>query len=151
MALVALTGEDTIMLFGRVFTGLADGDAVTVDFPNEKVAIKTGKNGNTVYVRNETGNNANVTLRVIRGSADDRFLNARKSEQDRDMASFALAAGQFVKRSGDGNGAVISEIYELEGGAFVSNIAGRDNVEGDTDAAVATYNMRFASAQRTIG
>ena len=151
MAISAVTGQDTLTLFGRVFNDFADGDNTTITFPNELVTMKTGKNKNTIYAINETGSNCDMVLRVMRGSADDRFLQGKFSEMNRDLPSFVLGEGEFVKRSGDGLGLVISDIYALKGGIFKRGIDAKENVEGDTEQAVSVYNLTFAIGTRSIG
>lgn len=151
MATFSVTGNDTLTLFDRTFVDFADGDNTTVAFPNELVTVKTGKNGNTIYAKNETGNNADVMLRVIRGSADDRFLQGKLTEQQNDFPAFVLGQGEFVKRTGDGEGNVANDIYNLQGGVFVRKVDGKENVEGDTEQSVSIYMMKFALATRSIG
>ena len=47
MPTVSLTGNDTVIVFDRVFTDFADGDFFTFTYPNELASAKTGKNGNS--------------------------------------------------------------------------------------------------------
>jgi hypothetical protein len=68
MATVALSGSDTIIINTRIMSDLADGDVAVLEFPNNMAEVKTGKNGNSIYALNESGKNAELTLRVIRGS-----------------------------------------------------------------------------------
>lgn len=150
MAILTLTGEDTLTLGGNTFTDLADGDAVTVAFPNEDVVLKTGKNGNTIYAKNDTGANADVTIRVMMGSRDDRFLASKKAEQDRDFSSFVVLGGEFVKQQGDGQGFRTLTVYNLNGGVFTKGIDVKTNAEGDTEQAVRIYTLKFANALSTI-
>lgn len=151
MATFTLTGEDTLTLFDRTFEDFADGDNTTITFPNELITVKTGKNENTIYAKNSTGKNCDLVLRVIRGSADDRFLNGKLNEMLNDLPSFVTANGEFVKRAGDGQGNVVNNIYTLLGGVFSRNVDVKENAEGDTEQAVAVYNMRFAVGSNSIG
>ena len=148
MATATITGDDTLTLFDRVFTDLADGDTSAITFPNELATVKTGKNKNTIYAKNESGKNADLVLRINRGSSDDRFLQSKLASQNRDFASFTFAEGTFVKRVGDGQGNVSNEVYALRGGVFTREVDGKENVEGDTEQAVAIYNLRFAEVDR---
>lgn len=145
--LKAITGNDTLTLWNRVFADFADGDISTLTFPNNTMELKTGKNKNTVYAKNETGYNAELVLRVIKASPDDLFLRQKLSELDADVASFVLADGEFVKRTGDGQGNTSREVYTLKGGAFTKQPDVKENVEGDTEQAVTIYTMKFASAK----
>lgn len=150
MSGVSLTGSDTAIINNRVISDLADGDCVNLDFPNELAQLKTGKNGNVIYANNETGQEANVTLRILRGSSDDRFLNNLMAIQKQNFAGFVLLSGEFVKKIGDGEGAVRNDTYILSGGIFLKQINAKNNVEGDTGQSVSIYELKFAKAPRVI-
>ena len=152
---VALTGKDTVSIGPgtgtlRIFSDFADGDVVNLDFPNNLVEAKTGKNGNTIYALNTTGKVATVTARVLRGSADDKFLNAQMNEYLLDPAAYYLLEGEFIKRIGDGLGNVSADVYRLSGGIVQKLPNARDNVEGDTETSVSIWQMVFANADRSI-
>lgn len=150
MATYAITGGDTLTIYDRVLTDLADDDVSTITFPNDLVNMKTGKNRNALYAKNETGNNAQLVLRVLRGSADDRFLQGRVSLQERDFAAQQLAEGTFVKRIGDGTGQLARDVHVLKGGVITRKPDAKENTSGDTVQAVAIYTMMFAEASRSI-
>jgi hypothetical protein len=149
MTTYTITGEDTLTLDNRVFTDLADADNSTVTFPNNIVEMKTGKNKNTIYARNATGDNADMILRLIRGSSDDRFMQGKISSTQADFASTNLIAGEFVKRLGDGQGNIIRDVYTLAGGMIVKKVDGKENSDGDIEQGVAVYNLKFANAIRS--
>jgi hypothetical protein len=150
MATDTLTGNDTLTLYDRVFTDLADGDVSTFTFPNELFAMSTGKNGNTIYTKNETGNNSDLVLRLIMNSSDDQFLQEKLAAAESDFVAQELATGEFVKRVGDGEGAVSRNVYTVRGGIFTNKVDVKDNVAGDTEQAVSVYRMRFSRATRSV-
>jgi len=150
MATDTITGQDTLTLYDRVFLDLADGDASTITYPNDMVAVSTGKNGNTIFTKNETGSNADVVLRLILGSSDDRFLQQKLSLQESDFVGQKLAEGEFVKRSSDGEGNVVRIVHTIRGGQFIRRVDTKENVAGDTEQGVAIYRMKFARATRSI-
>lgn len=150
MPTFTITSEDTITLWDRVFTDLADDDSTAITFPNDNVKVKTGKNKNTIFAKDETGNNANLVLRVIRGSGDDQFVQTKLSQMEADFVSTTLCNGEFVKRLGDGQGNVKRDVYTLLGGVIVRRVDGKENSSGDTAQAVSVYNMTFAQAARII-
>jgi len=150
MATNVITADDTLTLFDRVFNDFADGAVSMITFDNDIVGVKTGKNANTIFSKNETGNNAKMVLRIMRGSSDDKFLQDKLQQIEGDYAATVLASGEFVKRLGDGQGNVISDAYTLEGGTFTRKIDTMENVEGDTQQGVSVYNMIFAYATRSI-
>jgi len=150
MSTVALSGSDTVTINNRVFADFADGDCAELTFPNDIAAVKTGKNGNAIYGLNTTGRQCEFKLRLIRASADDKFLNGLLANQQLDFASTVLMIGQFVKKIGDGAGTVVSDTYDVSGGVFVKQVEGKTNVEGDTNQSVSVYTIKFSNAPRAI-
>ncbi len=150
MPTIAMSGNDTIIINNRVLADLADGDVGNITFPNDIAAVKTGKNGNSIYGLNETGKNAEVELRVMRGSSDDKFLNGLLSLQGQNFAGFPLMIGQFIKKVGDGFGNITSDIYILSGGVFKKFVEAKSNVEGDTDQSVSVYTFVWSNSPRAI-
>lgn len=152
---VALTGKDTIAigargLAPRILTDLADGDIGVLDFPNNLVEAKTGKNGNTIYVFNATGKIAIFTGRIIRGSADDKYFNAELNRYLQDQPGYTLIDGEFIKRIGDGEGNVTNDVYSMDGGIIQKMPAVKENAEGDTEQAIIIWQIVFANSNRGI-
>lgn len=150
MSTVALSGNDTTILNGRVLNDLADQNAVELTFPNEIATVKTGKNGNSIFSLNELGQNADVKIRVIRGSSDDKYLNGLISLQQANFAGTVLISGEFIKKVGDGQGNVTNDTYILIGGIMNKNVEAKSNVEGDTEQSVSIYSLKFARAPRAL-
>ncbi len=150
MTVYALTGNDTLLLNNRLFSDFADGNTISITFPNEKTGQTTGKNDNTVYATNRQGANINVELRIVAGSKDDVWLNGLSIQQDKDLPSFKLLNGSFTKRIGDGFGKVKYITYVLMGGVFRQNIDTNENLQGETDQGIAVYRLFFAKGQRAI-
>lgn len=150
MSSVALSGSDTIMINKRPLTDLADGDCAVLDFPGEIGTVKTGKNGNSIFGLNETGKQAGVVIRLIRGSADDKFMNALLALQQSDFAAFVLMTGEFIKKIGDGTGAITRDTYIMSGGIHTKPVNAKSNVEGDSEQSVAIYTLKFSNAPRVI-
>jgi hypothetical protein len=150
MSTVAMSGADTIIVNNRPLADLADGDAVKLTFPNEIASVKTGKNGNSIYGLNETGKQAQLEIRLIRGSADDKFLNNLMAQQQANFAGFPLMIGQFIKKIGDGAGNIASDTYITSGGVFVKQIEAKSNVEGDSEQSVSIYTLKFSNSPRVI-
>lgn len=150
MATVALSGSDTAIINNRILADLADGNAVELTYPNEIANVKTGKNGNSIYGLNETGRQCEVKIRLIRGSADDKYMNGLLTQQQANFAGTTLAIGEFIKKIGDGAGSVNSDTYILSGGIFTKQIEAKMNVEGDSEQSVSIYSMKFANAPRVV-
>lgn len=150
MSTVALSGADTININNRVLADLGDGEVVGMTFPNDIASVKTGKNGNAIYGLNESGKQCEVKVRVIRGSADDKFLNALLAQQKANFAGFPLMIGQFIKKLGDGAGNITSDTYIMGGGVFTKEVEAKSNVEGETEQSISIYTMRFSNAPRVL-
>lgn len=150
MATIGLSGNDTIIINNRNLTDLADGDCVVLDFPNDTAAVKTGKNGNSLYAKNETGKQGEAKIRIVRGSADDKFLNNLLQQQNANFAGFPLMNGEFIKKIGDGSGNITNDTYMMSGGIFTKNVPAKSNVEGDTAQSVAEYVIKCSLAPRAL-
>lgn len=146
-----ITSNDTLSLNGRVFNDFSVDDVTMITFPNALVTRKTGKNGNTIYAQNAQGLNADLTLRLMRGSADDQYMQQLINESPEDFPATQLLTGTFVKRLGDGQGNVISDTYALAGGVISKLVDAKENVSGDTSQAESIYNVIFASGARSMG
>lgn len=146
----ALTGQDVIKLDDRIFNDLIDGDTVTLEYPSDIGVVKTGKNGNSIFAFNATGLNVKVKIRLVMGSADDKYLQSRLAEWKQDPSSFVLISGQFIKRTGDGAGNITSNIYNLSGGIPTKIPAAKTNQEGDTEQSVVVYELSFSNGDRQI-
>lgn len=147
---IVLTGKDTILLDTRIMKDFGDGDTAVLTFPNDLCQEKVGKNGNVIFAFNATGKVANVVLRVMLGSADDKYLNSRLQEYLNDPAAFIVFSGEFIKRAGDGSGDVTNIIYQFNAGVIKKMVESKENVEGDTEQAIAIYTMVFANTDRAI-
>ncbi len=150
MATIAVTGNDAISINGRILADFADGDIGDLTFPNMIVDLKTGKNGNSVYAENKTGLQSEMKLRIIRGSADDIFLNNLIVQQLQGLASFPLMYGEFVKQIGDSLGNLQYDTYLVAGGVFTKVPEVKSNVEGNTDQSVTEWQFKFSSIVRAI-
>lgn len=150
MGAVALSGNDTLSLNNQVLVDFADGNCAELTFPNDIANVKTGKNGNSIYGLNESGKQAELKIKVLRASADDKFLNNLLQQQQNNFAGTVLLIGQFIKKIGDGLGNITSDTYVTSGGVFVKIPEAKTNVEGETDQSTVTYTIRFANSPRAI-
>ena len=150
MGTISLTGADTISIDGIPLVDLGDGDVGSLTFPNSLTETKKGKNGNGIIALNESGDIAELTLRVLRGSLDDATLNSRLVLMKQDFASFSTVVGEIIKKMGDGQGNVTNDIYNLSGGSFSKRTEVTSNVEGNTDQALAIYTITFLNSSRAL-
>lgn len=141
--MLSYTGNDLIEFAGRNLTDFANGDVAVVTFPNEISSTSAGKNGNVVVARNEQGRVAELSLRIVRGSPDDKFINSlcklwNNSPMDYEPVSASLT--KMIKV----DGSVTNDIMSLKFG-FPTKTAPevKVNVEGDVEQAVSIYSFRF--------
>jgi len=147
---VALTGDDTIKINDRILADLADKDCGVLDPPNELASVKVGKNGNALFALNQQGNIADLVIRVVRGSADDKYLNNLLNIQKNNFSGFVLMDLDFIKKVGDGKGNIAGDTYIGSGGIFTKNVPAKNNQEGDTDQSASEYRIRFSKCIRLI-
>lgn len=150
MATYVLTGSDDLFLNNRQFKDFSNNSTITITFPNEKISLSTGKNGNTILSENKQGENVQVELRIVAGSDDDIWLNGLNVQQSTDLPGFAMLNGSYSKRIGDGSGNVRRVNYALQGGFFRQNVNSQEKTAGDAEQGTAVYKLIFASGSRTI-
>ena len=149
MSIFSLTGDDSIIINDIPLNDFADGDIGSLSLPNNIFDMQTGKNGNTIFALDESGNNATLTVRVLMSSNDDKRLNGR-IPKSKGFAQSVLATGSVVKQVGDGQGNVSYNTYLLAGGMVQKKPDVKSNVNGDAQQAVVEYIIVFAEANRAI-
>lgn len=145
----AYTSADLIEINGRQLTDLADGDCVVITFPNELSALTTGKNGNNIASHNETGRNAEVALRIVAGSNDDKFLNSIVNAWKDRLDTFEPMTADFSKLITVDGGKTTLNI-SCSFGIPVKDVETKENVEGDKEQGVSVYNFRFGDHKRSL-
>lgn len=147
----AVTGSDSLIINQRILSDFANADAIDATRPNDAAAVETGKNGNSIFSKNENGNQMDVTIRLVRASPDDKFLNNLYAQQNNNFAGFPLMSGEYSKQVGDGTGNVQSDTYLLGGGIFIKQPGAKTSASADVDASVSVWAFRFAKSARVIG
>lgn len=147
---MSMTGNDTLILNNNVFSAFADNDFCTLEYQGEIAKIKKGKNGNSIIAQDQSGTMGFLTIRVLRGSSDDSFLNNLLQSQIGNFAGFPLMIGQFIKKVGDGQGNITNDTYILGGGTFRTEVNAKSNASGDTEQSVSIYNLQFTQVNRII-
>lgn len=145
---VSLCADDLMNVNGRIMADLTDSDVCVIELPNKIVNGKKGKNGNIVFSYNTTGEQANVKLRVLKGSPDDKFLNEQINLYRNNKAGYILMTGSFTKRLGDGTGKITNEVYNFSAGIIDQIPGAKDNPEGDTEQGTSEYNILYMNTNR---
>lgn len=144
----SLTGSDTAVIAGLVLRNVCDGDWFLMQFDEDLAAVKVGKDGNAIFASNAQGQRGSATLRLLRGSDDDKAMDSLLQTQLADFSAFELLDGSFVKRIGDGSGNVTPDQYIAEGGIFKRMVDAKSNAEGDTEQSVSVYRFEFSRVAR---
>lgn len=150
MSIQSLTGQDVIKVDDRILNDLAQGNCVEISYPDKLADVETGKNGNSIFGANTKGLNVEVKIRLVRGSSDDKYFASRMADQINDFSAFTTLKGQFIKRVGDGQGNLTSDIYQLSGGIFSKQPGAMTNAAGDVEQSVTVYELKFANGTRNI-
>lgn len=145
----AYTSHDIIELDGEVLTNLGDGDTATVTYPNDVMGMKTGKNGNTVAAHNEMGREADITVKVVKGSPEDKKLNSKLVKWKNRSDDFEPINGTFTKVIHTDTG-VTNEVTSLKFGIPTKCVETKENVEGDTEQCFSVYSIRFGDSERAL-
>jgi hypothetical protein len=150
MATYALLGSDTIKINQRLITDLPHAEVAKVTFETDLAAVKTGKNGNTIFSQNASGFAGSLELSVVRGSADDKFMQSLVTLYRANATGFVLINAELVKRVGDGQGNVTADTYVLTGGVPSKQVEVVSQVEGDVEQGVSKYMVKFGYCERAI-
>lgn len=151
MTQFVLTGDDSLIIDNiDINKDFPNGDTAVIEFQNNLAGMATGKDLNTVFAKDESGNNFRMTIRVLRNSKSDIYLNGEQILQTEDFPSFVLLTGTFSKRLGDGLGNVTYDGYTLNGMIFEKKVPAKANLNGDTEQGVSTYVLIGAAGQRVM-
>lgn len=150
MGTFSLLGDDTIKIGTRILSDFSSGEVAKVSYPTELASVKTGKNGNTIYVQNAAGFQASLELKLIRGSADDKVMQSYLTSYRSNPTAFVVINAELTKRIGDGSGTVKADTYLLTGGIPTKQVEVVTNTEGDTEQAIAVYTLVFAVSDRAL-
>lgn len=154
-----VTGNDIVQI-GLSASGLttitsfADGDYARVTFPNDIMNFTIGKNRNMLAAYNAMGTLAELELRLLRGSKEDKFLQDQFPTFASDELSFSFIFAKVIKNLGVSNegatASTIEEIYTLNNGIISKAPEIVSNVSGSTDQGVVVWQVRFAEFTRTV-
>lgn len=150
MALTSLVAGDSFLLDDYpVDLEFANGDVVTIEYPNDLVTRTPGKNGNTIYAYIAGGDNVDVTFKLMRGGSADKFINGKLSQMIRNFGDFVPMNGAFVKRLNQ-DGKVVYDNTSLGGLVFKKKPGVKSNVDGDGEQGTITYEFYGVNGTRGL-
>jgi hypothetical protein len=150
MGTLSLLGSDTIKIGDRILSDFGSGEVAKISYATELATVKTGKNGNTIFVQNASGFQAALEVKVIRGSADDKALQTFLTSYRSNPTGYSVQNAELVKKIGDGAGVVSSDTYVLTGGIPTKQVEVVINTEGDSEQGISVFTWVFSSSDRAI-
>lgn len=150
----AYTANDTLIVKDYqgefILSDLADGTVAELSAPNELSATTTGYNGNSLGAHNEPGRQRECTLRIVKGSGDDKRLNkAYNMWKNRDIR-FKPIKMTFVKNIGHEDGTITKDTVECYFGLPAGQPTQMTDVTGNTEQVVSIYMLRFGNSERSM-
>ena len=147
--MLAYTNQDIIKFNDRIGSDLANGDCVTITFPNELHGMANGKDGNALAAHNEQGHIAELTIRTIKGGAFDKYLNSFVTAWKNRSDDFAPASAECTKIISTEAGRV-NETVSLGFIFPIANVGTKTNTDGDVDQMVCEYRFRAGTSSRAL-
>lgn len=148
------TAQDTITMTdfngGWILSDFADGTVAELSAPNELSSMTTGYNGNGLGAHNEPGRQRELTLRVVKGSSDDKRLNQNYNLWKARDGQFEPLKASFTKNVGHSDGSMTNDTVECFFGLPAGQPTQQTNVNGETEQVVSVYMIRFANSNRTM-
>jgi hypothetical protein len=148
--ITGVSGNDILNVNGTIITGHADGDAFKLEPQGDISEYKVSKDGNSIVALKNTGILCKLTIRLVRGCADDIALNGLLAQWRGSPNTFALMPAEYIKATGDGNGNTVNEVYVLNGGTFKIIPGGHTSMDGSVDASVVVYELWFRNDARLL-
>lgn len=148
------TAQDIITCEDRdgewILSDFADNTVATLTAPNELSQTSTGYNGNSLGAHNEPGRQRECTLRIVKGSSDDKRLNKNYNLwKNRDLR-FKPLQMRFTKNVAHNDGSVTQDTVECYFGLPAGQPEQTQDVAGNTDQVVSVYMIRFGNSERSM-
>ena len=133
-----------------ILSDLADGTVAELSAPNELSTTTTGYNGNSLGSHNEPGRQRECTLRVVKGSSDDKRFNKNYNLwKNRDMR-FRPLKMTFTKNVAHEDGSVTRDTVECFFGLPSGQPVQMQDTAGNTEQVVSVYMLRFGNSERSM-
>ncbi|MDE5888435.1 MAG: hypothetical protein K2H20_00270 [Bacilli bacterium] len=145
------TAQDVIICEDKdgdwILSDFGNGTVADLTAPNEVSNTNTGYNGNSLAAHNEPGRQRECTLRIVKGSSDDKRLKKNYNLwKNRDLR-FKPLNMTFTKTLGHGDGTLTQDTTECYFGIPAGTPGKQMNTEGDTEQLVSVYMIRFGNSE----
>jgi len=136
-------GKGTL-IFGsaipRIFSDFANGNFLTLEFGNQISTREKGRGG-SIITYNTNDDVATLTIRLIKNSPDDIFLNGNYADYKRSPETFVLFTGSLSIKTGNGSGSATTENYTLSEGSFLNRPNFTTDTAGDVETGVSVWTF----------
>ena len=133
-----------------ILSDFADGTVAELTAPNELSTITTGYNGNSLGSHNEPGRQRELSLRLVKGSNDDKRLNkAYNMWKNRDLR-FRPLKMSFTKNVAHTDGSVTVDTVECFFGLPTGQPSQMQDTAGNTEQVISIYTIRFGNSERSM-
>nr|DAJ74781.1 MAG TPA: hypothetical protein [Caudoviricetes sp.] len=150
----AYTASDTLICEDYkgewVLSDLADGNVAELSAPNELSATTTGYNGNSLSSHNEPGRQRECTLRLVKGSGDDKRFNQNYNLWKNRDIRFKPFKMSFTKNIGHGDGSITRDTVDCFAGFPAGQPTQMTDTSGNTEQVVSIYMIRFGNSERSM-
>ena len=133
-----------------VLSDFGDGTVAELNAPNELSTLTTGYNGNSLGSHNEPGRQRELTLRLVKGSADDKRMNENYNLWKNRDIRFRPLTMAFTKTVAHGSGAPTNDKVECFFGLPTGQPAQVSDMAGNTDQVISVYTIRFGNSERSM-
>lgn len=133
-----------------VLSDFADGTVAELAAPNELSSMTTGYNGNSLGAHNEPGRQRELSLRVVKGSTDDKRFNENYNLwKNRDLR-FRPLSMTFTKNVAHEDGSVTNDKVTCYFGLPTGQPVQMSDMAGNTEQVVSVYTIRFGNSERSM-
>ena len=133
-----------------LLSSFASGAVAELTAPNELSTITTGYNGNSLGSHNEPGRQRECTLRLVKGSEDDKRLNKNYNLWKNRDSKFKPLSMAFTKHIAHSDGSITKDTVECFFGLPSGQPTQATNTEGDTEQVISVYVLRFGNSERSM-
>lgn len=133
-----------------VLSDFADGTVAELSAPNELSSMTTGYNGNSLGAHNEPGRQRELTLRVVKGSSDDKRINSNYNLWKNRDIRFKPLSMTFTKNVAHEDGSITNDKVTCYFGLPTGQPVQMSDMAGNTEQVVSIYTIRFGNSERSM-
>lgn len=150
----AYTSSDTVVCTdyqGKwVLSDFAAGAVAELSAPNDISSMATGYNGNSLGAHNEPGRQRELSLRLVKGSSDDKRFNKNYNLWKDRSIRFKPLKMSFTKNVAHEDGSITKDTVDCFFGLPSGQPTQVSNTEGDTEQVISVYMIRFGNSERSL-